>query len=58
MPSTDLASPKQSSLIIIEAQEQTYFMSLANFFNNISERQKNSSIFQSSFLKGFNLAII
>ena len=45
MPSTDLASPKRSSLIIIEAQEQTYFMCLANFFNTISERQKNASIF-------------
>lgn len=40
MPSADLASLKRSSLIIIETQEQTYFMSLANFFfNNIFERQ-------------------
>lgn len=31
MPSADHAFPKRSSLIIIEAQEQTYFMSLANF---------------------------
>jgi hypothetical protein len=39
VPTAALASPKKSSLFIIEAQEQTHFVVHANFLNNISEKK-------------------